>query len=100
MRNGEYKFNKDNLKEAHKWCYDMFTQSCKLMDVVVSNTFTTKTELATYVNYCKFYRIDYKIIRMETNYGSIHNVPEGIIQAMRQRFEDIEDEEIIKGGKQ
>ena len=96
IMNGGYIFDKDQLSEAHEWCYDMFTQSCKLMDVVVSNTFTRYSELKPYIDYCKFYRIPFKIIRMETNYKSIHNVPNEVIDGMRERFEDIEGEEIIK----
>lgn len=96
MINGVYKFREDKIKSAHTWCQFMFEQCLKRgMDVAVSNTFTTLWELQPYIDLCKKYNIEYKVIAMKTDYGSIHNVPLDIIQKMRNRWQDYPSEIIV-----
>ena len=97
MVNGEYKFDVSNLSKAHHWCSSTFLKSIEdgIDDIVVSNTFTTLKEIEPYMDICKGYNRDYKIIRMTNKYGSVHNVPEEVIAKMSKRFEDIDGEEIV-----
>ena len=94
MVNGEYKFDVSKLSKAHHWCMMSFLKSIEdgATDIVISNTFTTFKEIEPYIDICKGYNRDYKIIRMIGNYGSVHNVPEEVITKMSERFEDIEGE--------
>ena len=84
MENGEYKFDASKLGDAHYWCY------CKVReeldsgnDVIVSNTFTTKSEIK---NYADILFVDLVIIECTSYYGSIHNVPEAAMERMRKRW--------------
>ena len=97
-KDGEYKFNPKQLWLAHKWCKDKVEECLKEgKDVVVSNTFTTLKEMRPYWNMVEQYDQDIKVIRMNTYYGSTHNVPEENMQKMRDRFCDVWLEEHING---
>lgn len=93
MVNGVYKFVGDNVYAAHKWCQEstrIFLNND--MGVVISNTFTQKKEIQPYLDMAKDIGVDVKIYRCTQNYGSIHNVPDEVIQKMKARFEDYEGE--------
>jgi len=91
--NGEYKFDKRLLGSYHEECRNDTTFYLeKFRSVVVSNTFTTQKELEPYFSIAKSFKIVPNIILCQGNYKSIHNVPEEIIQRMKDRFEyDISD---------
>ena len=88
MKDGEYKFDYDYIKEAHDWCFE----TCEIFlnnhfDVVVSNIFIKKWEVERYVNVAKQLNIPYEIHTMTGNFGSIHNVPEEKIAQMIKNWE-------------
>lgn len=88
MVDGEYKFDRYKLKNAHDWCRDK-TLEClqKGIDVVVSNTFTTKKEMEVYFSMAKVFGIVPQVIVCQAQYGNIHNVPEETLAKMKARFE-------------
>lgn len=93
MKNGEYKFNPRVQKFAVNWCYETAKAALKAgMDVVVSNTFTKKSFVDKYVQLDP----NTKVIRLETQYGNIHNVPDAVQHSMKDTFEDYPGEEIVK----
>jgi energy-coupling factor transporter ATP-binding protein EcfA2 len=95
IREGEYQWSTGTLKASHDWCYDTFASAAlKGMDVCVSNTFSRKWELERYINFCIDNVLEYRIIRCMGNFKNTHNVPESIVQNMKDRFEDIEGEEL------
>ena len=49
-REGNYKFNSSQIKDAHKWCQEEieFVMKYELPRVVVSNTFTQEWEMLPY----------------------------------------------------
>ncbi|MCG8043799.1 MAG: ATP-binding protein [Candidatus Thiodiazotropha endolucinida] len=78
---GEYIFNQDRIEEAQQWC---FAETKRLLDngkrVVVANTFaTTKSRMA-------YFELGYKVaVHLATgNHTSVHNVPEDVIERMRE----------------
>lgn len=87
MINGEYKFNKNELKDAHRFC-----QLCAKNDLrqgkhcIVSNTSLSDNELKPYYDWSKEGLCNIFLIRKETNYGSIHNVPEDCIERMKEKL--------------
>lgn len=89
----KYNFNPKKLGDAHRWCRELTEKQLEYGDnVIVSNTFTTKSELEPYFKLAKKYGAKLTVITMNGNYGSIHNVPEAQIERMRNRFEhDISD---------
>ncbi|MCK9369280.1 ATP-binding protein [Candidatus Dojkabacteria bacterium] len=87
----EYKFDQTKLREAHEWCLHgtktiLFSEGL-YEGVIVSNTFTTKAELKPYFELARRISIIPTVIECTGTYGSIHNVPDDIIEKMRLRFE-------------
>lgn len=94
--NNEYKFSTYKQKEAIEWCTDMVTLSLKKgMDCVVSNTFTQKRFIDSYVKIAKSFDADVEIYRMMGNFENVHDVPKNILESMRNNFEDYEGEKMV-----
>ena len=84
---GAYIFNPSQLQYAHRWCLDtakIFLRQEKT--VVVSNTFTTFSEIKDYVTFAVTAKIPISIITMTNKFGSIHNVPDYAMERMSNRF--------------
>ena len=85
---GNYNFNATKLGKAHKWCQE---ETDKLLgeglEVIVSNTFTTKKELKPYFNIAKKYNIIPNVILCQNSFASVHNVPQETMEKMMDRFE-------------
>ena len=86
---GDYYFDGSLIGDAHEWC-----QNCTFLSlyegkkVVVSNTFTRIKEMQPYFDICEELGLpEPVIIEAEGNYGSIHDVPEHVIENMRNRWE-------------
>lgn len=95
VRDGEYKWKGERVREAHAWCQRMTMDAMSSgMDVVVSNTFTTKKELQPYLYIANnpSYNRKLEIYKCTGNYGNIHDVPEESIKKMKDRWEDYEGE--------
>jgi predicted kinase len=93
MDKGEYKFDHSRLTEAHEWCLD---QTRNLMNngfsPVVSNTFTIKRNMRPYFELAQEFGIVPTVIHCQNDFGNIHNVPQDVLDRMRNQFEyDISD---------
>lgn len=78
---GNYNFNSYFLRNAHGWCYNATTHALNMgIDVVVSNTFTTKKELKAYIDLANDFDVKYQVVSLHDNYGSIHNVPKETLE--------------------
>lgn len=94
---GKYQFDRNKLGLAHKWCYNQVEKALKEgKNVAVSNTFTKLSEIYPYTDLCEDLNEQFKVIRLTTNFGSIHNVPEETIQKMKTRFQNYPGETLIK----
>lgn len=94
--NMKYEFDKNMIHCAHSWCLDtvkVFLYQDKT--VIVSNTFTKMWEISPYVEFCKKHNIEVEVITQTENFGSIHGVPELVMNNMRSRFET--HEKILNG---
>lgn len=94
--NGDYSFYGSMIKNAHEWCTStahIFMNHQK--DVIVSNTFTTLKEMRPYLDHAKLTGHQISVIRMNTQYGSIHDVPADVIERMKARFEPYDGEAIV-----
>ena len=93
---GRYDFVARNLKHAHAWCENMVQTALNnfVPDyhecVIVSNTFTTLWEMQPYISMRKNVK-DILIVECIGDYGSVHDVPEPVIQTMRNRWEKTVD---------
>lgn len=92
MKEGKYCFDISKLHQAHQWCLNSTKASLSAgLDVVVSNTFTTKKEMKPYVDLAAELGVQLVIIECTADFGSIHDVPEEALQRMRARWETLDD---------
>lgn len=88
--NGEYRFDRDKIKDAHKWCQQMTKRSLKSgRSVVISNTFTRIWEMEAYIEVARFAKADVIVIECKGEYQNIHDVPEESLALMKERWEPL-----------
>lgn len=95
MKDGKYCFDGNKIKNAHDWCYKAFKNAVECgMDVVVSNTFTTRKEFIRYIEFAQIFEYDINVISTIRRriFGSIHNVPDDVLSKMKNRWEKYERE--------
>lgn len=89
---GSYVYEPDRIKDAHQWCQLAVEQamrsSARVGSIIVSNTFTRKWEYEHYLRLADRYGFDVEIIVCRGEYQNTHGVPDHIVQAMRDRFEE------------
>lgn len=84
---GVYTFDGMKIGEAHEWCQDWTRNSLRLSkNVFVSNTFTTLNELRPYFQIGREFDITPTVILCQNDWGSIHDVPVGVLLNMQKRF--------------
>ena len=88
-RGGTHPFSKDLWPAAKSWCLMQTAAAMKLgYNIVVSNTFTQHDQYSSYTNLAKAYHYTLRIISLTEEHGSIHNVPEDLMQRIRQIWEN------------
>jgi len=60
--------------------------------VIVSNTFTTIGEMQPYLDAAKEYDYTVQVVDCHGTFGSVHGVPEEVIERMRARWEQYKGE--------
>lgn len=88
MQDGEYKFDPTKLGENHARCQDDVDKAMQMGigTIVVSNTFTTKKEVAPYLDLAKIHDYKTQVITSQADFGNVHNVPEEVVKKMRARW--------------
>lgn len=86
-KDGQYNFDPTKLGEAHAQCFENFCKTA-FDGCVVSNTFTTEKELEKYCQFCVDNCLQFTVLIVENRHGnkSIHDVPETVVDTMRNRF--------------
>ena len=92
---GMYTFDHNYLAEYHQRCIDSVESEMEspstegYCNIVVHNTFTMEWEMQAYFDLAKKYGYNVYTIVIENRHKSdnIHDVPEGIVKAQRNRFE-------------
>lgn len=88
MLSGEYKFDASKFEQAHSMCMH---NTCAALeagrDVVVSNTFTQEWEIDPYAQLADDLGVELVVCTTKGTYGSVHGVPEEVVQRMRDRWE-------------
>ena len=91
--NGEYCYDGMKIGEAHHWCREATRNYLNAgYNVIVSNTFTRMKEMAPYLEMAKELDCELVVYRCAGNYGSIHGIPDRVMENMRGRFVDFEGE--------
>lgn len=83
-------FHPERLVAAHEWCQQLTEQMMQngISPISVHNTFTTEWEMNYYFELAKKhdYRVTTLIVENRHESESVHNVPKGVIQKMKDRF--------------
>lgn len=89
MVNGEYLYNPKKLGDAHHWCQFAAKDAIENHEgCIVSNTFASDKELQPYYDMAEKNGSKVILIRMCTNFGSVHNVPTEAITRMRNKMKN------------
>lgn len=99
MVNGEYKYKKENMGEAHQACLKLFLDYCKeenaqdVDNLVVDNTNTTSLEFSTYIKIAEVYGYEIELLEfecdIETSFNrNLHNVPLFAIEKMANNLKE------------
>ena len=98
-KDGNYKFDRTQLKDAHYWCQKSVARD--LMngkDVVVSNTGLQLWDREAYYKIAQKCGAKIKVKVMTNDYGNIHNVPQEALDTMKKRFQPVSQSEIEQYG--
>jgi len=94
---GNYHWDVTRIGAAHAWCQTECAERLKEGDtVIVSNTFTTKKELQPYFEMIQQYGQNPTVILAQSNFSSVHGVPENVLHNMKNRFLFNIDEMFVK----
>lgn len=89
-KDGEYKFDSTKLKDAHADCAARFIDAvhAERTPLVVSNTSTKVWEFERYIDVGRAHGYSVCVIRLESQFGNVHGVPDDKVKAMLDRMED------------
>ncbi len=89
-RNGEYRWNIQQLRTAHDWCQRKCERYMKIghQKIVIANTNTTDKEMWPYQDLADMYgyRVFYIVVERRHSNTNNHGAPEEVIERMRGRF--------------
>jgi thymidylate kinase len=87
-----YEFNPKLISSAHNWCYhNVIKDLYGNQSVIVSNTFTTNWEMEKYLELKNIFpNLELFVIKVTSQYKTIHDVPEEIMLKMKNRWEDLD----------
>ena len=86
---GEYIFEGMKIGEAHEWCQEMVRNAiANGYNCIVSNTFTRVKEFQYCLDLAKEFNCKVQIIECRGTFGSIHGVPENVLNNMKTRWEE------------
>lgn len=91
---GRYSYDRSKAAESHAWCLDSVCKALEKADakVIVSNTFTTESEMYPYIEAADAVGAELSVIHCTGEFGSTHGVPDEIMAKMGNRWEDYEGE--------
>lgn len=90
QENGSYIFDITKLGEAHRKCQEKvrkFLEDNK--NVIIDNTNIKKKDVKIYLDMAKEFGAEVQVIRVKSNFKSVHNVPQEVIDRMDSEMEDI-----------
>ncbi len=94
VRDSEYTFDGTKLREAHGMVRGLLSRIIGIgADAVVTGTFSREWELAGLLRIGQEGNYQIKVLEMpDMFYGNPHNIPQYVIDTMKQRREEISDE--------
>ena len=88
---GVYRFDHNQLVKAHQYCETVVKNAMdtRARKIAVANTFSQRWEMEPYFELARKYKYLVQIIECQGNFGSIHGVPESVIERMKTRWEAV-----------
>lgn len=96
-RDGEYKFDRRFIKDAHAWCqFEMKRLLLAGNSVVVANTFVKRWEVERYLEIVHSLGLDIEIELLEAKgeFQNVHGVPNEVVARMKTQFEKINPKQL------
>ena len=88
INNNHYNFDKQQLQNAHQWCFLQTEIALRnKMDVVVSNTFTQLWELKRYIKLANRYYVEYQLIEAKGNHPNRHNISKEKLKQLKAKWQ-------------
>lgn len=90
---GEYKYDKELIHHAHKWCSRKVREAMEAgIDVASCNTFTRRREMKGLVE--SAVELGYKVVIVDCrhNFKNVHAVPDDKVEIMRNRWQEIPED--------
>ncbi|MAP23681.1 MAG: hypothetical protein CL582_22355 [Alteromonadaceae bacterium] len=90
-KSGEYVYNPAALPEAHAECRENVRRAMesKHRKIVVHNTFSKRWEAEPYFALAKKFGYSVAVVECQSDFGSIHDVPDDKILNMIERWEPL-----------
>jgi predicted kinase len=96
MVEGEYKWDRTKLGQAHNDCQKRVDKALEQgKNVVVSNTNIALRDVNEYIKLANKWKVSYKIIRLVKQFQNVHNVPTDVVLSMQSRMVDIPGEIVL-----
>lgn len=87
---GQYQFEPALVEDSHIWCKGQVAFYLRRgLSVVVSNTFVRLWEIQPYLDLARRYGALVQILECKGGFGSIHNVPAQVVDAMAAKWEEL-----------
>jgi adenylylsulfate kinase-like enzyme len=86
---GNYNFIKEELPQAHRWCYNICKEAMEYGygTVIVSNTSCSRGEYARYIDLARQHDYAIQVIDVHGEFESVHGVPPETMDKMNERWE-------------
>ena len=83
-RKCNYKFDPIKLGHCHKQCKEVIEDAMiRKQNIIQSNTNLRRKDIESYLYLAEQYGYEVTLIRLNSNFGSIHNVPDEKIASMK-----------------
>lgn len=97
---GEYTWTQENLDKAIKWVREMVAFNFPYgHDITVCGVFANHNRFQWHVQEAKRNGYDVEVYRCVSDFGNIHNVPENVLDSMKNAFTDYKGEIIVEAGE-
>jgi sialic acid synthase SpsE len=97
LADGKYEWSPDLVTQRKQTVVDIVALALSRgVDVVVSNTMVTMSEVNVFRDLAQTYNADFAVLRCVDSFGSTHDVPESTLSYMRECFENYPHEVIVR----
>lgn len=90
-KTGEYRYNRDEIKDAHAWARLKMSKALREgFNVVICNTFTKPFEMRDYLDVAQRFGADVEVRQAQGDYKNVHGVPDYVVEIQKTRFVPID----------